>query len=264
MHVRRDVAMAAGLVACAWVAARQEPVDGKPIFGYLAALLLIAASALSIPALVSASSAAASGLMRALFGAEALLAARSLASSLRRTSVLVGALSTALSMLVAVGIMVGSFRETVVVWMDDRLQADLYLRPAVPPGADRHPTMDAGIVGKLARLPEVAAVDQFRGYEISYQGAPVTLGAGDAQVAGRYGNRPLLSGASPRSVFPQLIGQNNVIVSEPFANKHHVDAGDTLTLPLGQSRVNFRVLDVYFDYSNERGFIVMDRGTMLK
>jgi len=264
IHTWHSLTMAATLAACAWFASRQESVGGKPVFGYLAAVLLIAASALSIPALVSGLSASTAGIMRALFGAEALLAARSLASSLRRTSVLVGALSTALSMLVAVGIMVGSFRQTVIVWMDDRLQADLYLRPAVPPGADRHPTMSADVTGILAKLPEVAAVDQFRGYEISYDGAPATLGGGDAQIAGRYGNRPLLSGASPQTVFPELVGQNNVIVSEPFANKHHVRAGDILNLPLGQGRLAFQVLDVYYDYSNERGFIIMDRGTLLK
>ena len=37
----------------------------------------------------------------------------------------------------AVGIMVGSFRQTVLFWMEDRLRADLYLRPAGPAGADR-------------------------------------------------------------------------------------------------------------------------------
>ncbi|MEQ1884750.1 MAG: FtsX-like permease family protein [Bryobacteraceae bacterium] len=264
IHTRRSLIFAALLAAAGWFASQQKPVGAKPVFGYLAAVLLIAASALAIPALVSGLSSASSNILKVLFGAEALLASRSLAASLRRTSVLVGALSTALSMLVAVGIMVGSFRETVIVWMDDRLQADLYLRPAVPPGADRHPTMGADVVGLLERLTEVEAVDQFRGYEISYQGAPATLGAGVARIAGRYGNRPLLSGASPQTVFPQLEGHDVVIVSEPFANKHNVRAGDVLTLPLGQKRVAFRVLDVYYDYSNERGFIIMDRSTMLK
>jgi len=49
------------------------------------------------------------GLIRRVFGVEALLASRSLAGSLRRTSVLVGALSTAIAVLTAVGIMVGAF-----------------------------------------------------------------------------------------------------------------------------------------------------------
>jgi putative ABC transport system permease protein len=207
---------------------------------------------------------ATSSMLRRVFGVEALLAARSLAGSLRRTSVLVGALSTAIAMLAAVGIMVGSFRQTVLLWMDDRLQADLYLQPAMPPATDRHPTLAPDIAARLAALPEVEAVDQFRAYEISYEGMPATLGGGDARVIGRYGSRPFLSGINPRIIFGQLIGNDNVIVSEPFANKHHVQRGDMITLPLGERRIPFRVIDIYYDYSNERGFIVMDRGTLLK
>jgi putative ABC transport system permease protein len=199
-----------------------------------------------------------------IFGVEALLASRSLAGSLRRTAVLVGALSTAIAMLSAVGIMVGSFRQTVLLWMEDRLQADLYLRPAGPAGADRHPTLAPEIADRLKNLPEVAAIDQFRAYEISYQGMPATLGGGDARIAGRYGRRPFLSGARPADVFAQLPGRDNVIVSEPFANKHGVRRGDTLGLFVGGRRVRFRVIDIYGDYSNERGYVVMDRGTLLK
>lgn len=141
IHSRRDLMFSVVIGILAWIASTQAPVEGKPMFGYLAALLLIGASALAIPALVAGLLAPLAGLTRTVFGVEALLAARSLAGSLRRSSVLVGALSTAIAMSVAVGIMVGSFRQTVLIWMDDRLQADLYLRPAGPPGTDRHPTM---------------------------------------------------------------------------------------------------------------------------
>jgi len=148
--------------------------------------------------------------------------------------------------------------------MEDRLQADLYLRPAAPAGADRHPTLAPEIADRLKNLPEVAAIDQFRAYEISYQGLPATLGGGDARITGRYGRRPFLSGARPADVFAQLPGRDNVIVSEPFANKHGVRRGDTLGLFVGGRRVRFRVIDIYGDYSNERGYVIMDRGTLLK
>ena len=100
-------------------------VAGKPIFGYLATILLIAAAAFAMPALVNFVMRIAGGVLGKLFGVEALLAARSLAGSLRRTSVLVAALATAVAMMVSVGIMVGSFRQTVVSWMNDELPADL-------------------------------------------------------------------------------------------------------------------------------------------
>ncbi len=264
MHKWRGLSAAALLAAGAWMASRQPAVGGKPVFGYLAVLLAIAASTLVIPALVSGLAASTAGLLRKVFGVEALLASRSLAGSLRRTAVLVGALSTAVAMIAAVGIMVGSFRQTVVQWMADRLQADFYLRPAAPSGPDRHPTMSPEIADRLALLPEVAAVDRYRAYEISYQGLPATLAAGEGLVVARYGGRAFLSGADPKTVFARLASSENVIVSEPFAEKHHVRAGDVLALPLAGRTTRFRVLDVYYDYSSERGLIMMDRRTLLK
>jgi putative ABC transport system permease protein len=167
-------------------------------------------------------------------------------------------------MVAAVGIMVGSFRETVLVWMDDRLQADLYLRPAGPTGPDKHPTIAPEIADRLSRLPEVAAVDQFRSYDISYNGLPATVGGGDTAIAGRYGRRPFMSGKDPRTVFPLLAQDGNVIVSEAFANKHHVRKGDTIPLSLGGRPGRFHIVDVYFDYSSERGYVIMDRKSLLK
>jgi putative ABC transport system permease protein len=260
----RGLLGAAALSICAALAARQGPVAGKPIFGYLSALLLIAASALAIPALVSGLSTAGAPLLSRLFGVEALLASRGLAGSLRRTAVLVGALSTAIAMLAAVGIMVGSFRETIALWMDDTLQADLYLAPAVPAGADRNPTMPSDIVPQLEALKEVEAVDSFRAYQISYDGLPMTLGAGDVKISSAFRHRPSVTGKSPQQVYQQLVGRQAVMVSEPFANKHHIAPGDTVVLPLAGQQVPFKVADIYYDYTNERGYVVMDRATLLK
>ena len=180
--------------------------------------------------------------------------------SLRRTSVLVGALATAIAMTAAVGIMVGSFRQTVLLWMHDRLQADLYIRPAGPVSADRHPTMSADSADRLRALPEVEAVDTFRAYEISYNGKPATLGGGEARVAA---DHSALQGI--REVFRRMAsGEQAVVVSEPFANKHNVKAGDKLTLQLAGKSAQFLILDVYYDYASERGYIIMDRSTMLR
>jgi putative ABC transport system permease protein len=53
-------------------------------------------------------------------------------------------------------------------------------------------------------------------------------------------------------------------VSEPFANKHNVHVGSILWLPVGTKQHAFQVLGIYYDYSTERGFIVLDRDTLLK
>jgi putative ABC transport system permease protein len=260
----RDLAIAAVLAGLAALAARMPAFAGKPFFGYLATILLIAAAAYAMPALVNFISRVTAGVLGELFGIEAMLASRSLAASLRRTSVLVGALATAVAMMVSVGIMVGSFRQTVVSWMNNQLPADLYLRPAGDAAADRHPTISVELTEKIAALPGVTAVDRLRAYEISYDGMPATLASVDLRVLRAYRKSDFFSGRPTSEVLELLRGKNNIIVSEPFTYKHKVKAGDTLTLALGEARASFQIVDVYYDYASERGYILMDRDVLLK
>jgi putative ABC transport system permease protein len=267
VHKSRDFWFALVLGLAAAVASRVPAVAGKPLFGYLAAILLVAASALAMPAFVDVLTSFSSKLLGKLLGVEAMLASRSLAASLRRTSVLVGALSTAIAMMTAVGIMVGSFRQSVVLWMSDQLPADLYLRPAGSPAADRHPTISLGLAEEIAKIPGVVALERLRAYEIRYQGMPATLASADLNVLDTirwYPRSEFLSGRPQQEVLPQLRHSNTVVVSEPFTYKHHLKAGDFITLSLGEAQATFRIADVYYDYSSERGSILMDRGTMLR
>jgi putative ABC transport system permease protein len=264
VHKVRDLLIAAGLAGIGTVAARIPAVGGKPLFGYIATLLLIAASAFAIPALVYFFSAVTGKLLGKLIGVEGLLASRSLAASLRRTSVLVASLSTAIAMMVAVGIMVGSFRQTVTSWINDQLPADFYLRPAGNPAADRHPTISLDLADQIVRIPGIAAVDRLRAYEISYEGMPVTLASVDLRILRSYRTSDFFSGRPTEQVLGELRNSNTVIVSEPFTYKHHLRTGDIITLPLGEARDKFKIVDVYYDYASERGYILMDRNTMLR
>ncbi|MFY9529272.1 MAG: FtsX-like permease family protein [Candidatus Acidiferrales bacterium] len=264
IHKTRDLWLAVGFGLAGAASSQAPAISGKPLLGYLSEVLLIGATVLAVPALVDAVVSISSNLLREIIGVEALLASRSLAGSLRRTSVLVGALATAIAMMVSVGIMVGSFRQTVLIWMDDQLPADLYLRPAGELSADRHPTIAVALVSKLSKLPGVAAVDQFRGYEISYQGLPTTLVSADLTLAQGLRSSDFVSGRRAEEILAKLRGADAAAVSEPFANKHHLRAGDSIRLPLGEKKPSFRIVDVYYDYGSERGYILLDRSTMLR
>jgi putative ABC transport system permease protein len=260
----RDLAVAGILAVAALLCSFMPPVTGKPVLGYAATLLLIGAGAYSIPAFVSLVFRIFSVALANLAGVEVLLASRSLAAALGRTSVLVGALATAVAMMTSVGIMVGSFRQTVVNWMETQLPADLYLRPAGEAAADRHPTISLDLVEKISRLPGVAAVERLRAYEISLDGRPVELMSVDLTALREYRRSDFLSGRPAHEVLSELRGKNAVVVSEPFTYKHAMKAGDALVLTLGGAQASFRVTDVFYDYGNERGAIVMDRDMLLR
>jgi putative ABC transport system permease protein len=74
------------------------------------------------------------------------MAPRTVVRSLSRMAVAVAALMVAVSVIIGVGVMIGSFRQTVVLWLDDVLQADIFISaPIVGAGAD-----DAGLSPALA------------------------------------------------------------------------------------------------------------------
>ena len=264
LRIGRNLLYAAALAAGAFGASLAGPIDGKPVMGYFAALLLIASSALAAPAVVAGAVKLLTRPVQRIFGVAGLLACRGLKASLSRTSVLVATLSIAVAMVTSIAVMVGSFRETVALWLENRLRADFYLRPAGRPSIDKHPTMDPLIADTIEALDEVAAVDRFRTYEITYNGLPATLGGGESGVISRLGSLRFLDGRPREQILALLASGDHVIVSEPFANKHSLSVGHSLELPLAGRMVSFRVVGVYYDYSNERGFVITDRATLLK
>jgi putative ABC transport system permease protein len=263
-HARRNLVWAVLLGALALAVAQAAPIDGKPIAGYAATLLAIAAMALAAPALITGLAAGTRNAAQALFGPEGLLAVRGLAAALARTSVIVGALATAIAMMVSVGIMVGSFRETVIVWLDTQLRADLYVRPAGRTGAGEHPALPTGVAAAVSSIPGVDAVEVFHALEMDYEGQRASLGAGDSAIVLRYGRLRFLPGEDRETILHSLANRDRVIVSEPFANKHNVHAGDILQLPIGAQTVRVTVAGIYYDYSSERGWVIFDRSTLLK
>ncbi len=256
--------LAGALFAAAAVLSKLPPIHRQPIFAYVAVLFLIVGMAAVIPALLTGFVALVQRTMERLLGVEAMLAARSLRASLGRTSILTAALATAVAMTASVAIMVGSFRETVTVWMDQQLQADFYLRPAGSSAADQHPTMSPEVADAIEKLPGVASVDRFRAYPTTYEGLPATLAGGESSRAGNSASTRFLPGENTLAILAKLPTGDYAVVSEPFANKHGVGVGTILHLPLSGAVRSFKVLGVYYDYSTERGYIVLDRKTLLK
>ena len=264
LRSRRTIFWALGSLLLGGALTLLGPIGGKPIFAYIAVLLLIGGTCLIIPNLVSFIAAFAYRAVQTLFGVEALLALRSLRASIARTSVLTAALATAVAMTASVGIMVGSFRETVWLWMDNQLKADFYLRPAGFSSADRYPTMKADIADRIERLGGVASVDRFRGYPITYEGLPATLAGTETRRVENSASTRFLHGEDRNKILSATSTGDYAVVSEPFANKHGIHVGSVVSIPLAGKTRSFQVLGIYYDYSAERGYIVLDRRTLLK
>ena len=264
-QLRRNRDAAAGLVAllAACGLARLPALDSLPLFGYGAAILLVGGFALLMPLAMTGLSRVASAALGRMNSVAGLLAARSLAASLGRASVLAMALATAIAMMASVAIMVTSFRRTVDFWAAQTFRADLFIRSAGASGG-RLPqaTIDPLAIQAIAATPGVAAVDAFRAVEITFRGNPAFVACGDWDVLRRYGNLMFLDGRRAGEVMRPAPGL--VVISEPFSLGNQVRQGDTVFLPTPAGDRPFRVAGVYYDYTSDRGYAVMDRSDWLR
>ena len=106
-------------------------------------------------------------------------------------------------------------------------------------------------------------VDLFHAFEFRFEGTRATFGAGKMDIVRRRRTLRFLSGNAD-DILASLANRDRAIVTEPFADKHHVHAGDVLRIPLGAHIVPFTVAGIYYDYSSDRGMVLVDRSTLLK
>jgi len=252
------------LLSIAWWMARQAPIDGRPLFGWGAAVLTVFGAAFLVPVVLRGFARLAAATLRRSFQLEMWLATANLAAGIRRIAISVAALAMSLSMMVAIAVMIGSFRETVEYWVSQTLKADLYVSAATRPARQSDFTISAEVETTIRQHPAVAAVDRFRREDALFEGVPITLAAGEYDILLQYGNLLFKSPDDGRAAMRQAIGHNAVVVSEPFAIRHHRTIGDELELATPRGPVSFRIAAVYFDYSADRGIVVMDRSTFAR
>ena len=130
------------------------------------------------------------------------MAARGVVATLSRTGVAVAALMVAVAATVGVGVMIGSFRATVVRWLETSLVADVYVSaPTSGAGRGGESTLEPAVVARLREAPGVRSVGTYRGVRVASALGPtqvVALGIGP----GSYRQFRFLAGSPGRRCGP--------------------------------------------------------------
>src|SRR5713226_9320735 len=134
-------------------------------------------------------------------------------------------------MMIAVALMVGSFRETVRVWVDQTVSSDLWLRPAKLLSNAEAAVFPAEIGEQLKRVPFIADFDRVRGRDMIYRENIIAVGSGDFDVAARHGTLPMVTPSSETRSLVEAMRSGGVLVSESFAVKFGMHVGDAVALP---------------------------------
>ena len=191
------------------------------------------------------------------FGLLGRLATRGIAAALSRTAVAIAALMIAVSAAIGVGVMIASFREAVVRWLEGTLRADIYVSAPSLVGNRPDATLDPALAARLAATPGVAATSTSRGAFVPAPGGAVQVIALDLDPARR--PRWRFREGSADGVWDA--GGEAVVVSEPYANRRGARAGGVVRLRTDRGERELAVAGVFYDYGSSSGVVVMSRRT---
>ncbi|NMO16316.1 ABC transporter permease [Pyxidicoccus fallax] len=229
-----------------------------PAYGGLFSVLL--GSALLVPWVTERLSSAAAFPLGTTFGLLGSMAARSVRTSLSRTAVALSALMVAVATTVGVGLMVSSFRGTVVSWLDTSLQADVFISPPSLVARRGGATLVPGLTERLRATPGVAGSSTLRVASARVDGVPTDLLAVDFSQTQARPYR--FKEGNPDTVWRELESSpDTLLVSEPFSFHRGVRVGGTVRLATDKGPHDFRVVGVYFDYGSDVGTMLMPRTT---
>ena len=171
----------AGAAACsAW-----KVSHGPPWPGFMAAFLILLGFALLTPLTARHLGQRLQGLLQRWPAAE--LGCRYLAGSLSRSAVSIAALACALGMLIAVTVMIGSFRQTVNDWVSRSISGDIFFGPAVFSTAAYDQYLPPEILPELKKDPEIADIYLYRVARLPLKGRDILVIGGSFGVLAKHG-----------------------------------------------------------------------------
>lgn len=177
-------------------------------------------------------------------------------AGLSRTAVAVAALAVAVAATLGVGIMVDSFRVSVVDWLQQRLQADVYVSVPGPRGNRSGGALIPEVVAGAPALPGVTAVSRGRRVTVESPRGPLDLFALDPAGADPLAGIELMAAVAEAPGARWLAGEG-VLVSEPFARRLGLAPGVELVLASPRGRWAPPVLGVYRDYGSDQGVVLV-------
>jgi putative ABC transport system permease protein len=262
-----------GLIVLAGALALVPPWHSIPWGAYACVGVLLLGGISLVPQVVSL-------LLKGFRGARnpvaALAVARAVDQRHTATAAVAGVVAS-LSLVVALTVMVTSFRDSLTAWLDDVLPADIYVR--AQPGAGDSPAYLAPAVIAAASGP---GVRQTRGERL----LPVTLAPEqpDAVLLVRDLPPGATAPALPWIVAPEALPEStapavlSVYPSEVLAALQHLAMGDVITLPLPPPRgatgtptasgrpvaTRAVVRGIWRDYARQQGALLMNRADWLR
>jgi putative ABC transport system permease protein len=201
------------------------------------------------------------GLMRLLrpvagaaIGVLGRMAANGVSGSLSRTAPAIAALTVAVAVTIGVGVMIGSFRGSLIRWLDTTLSADVYISP-VRPAAGQTGVITPAALDVILADRAIVEARRYRRVDVPAVDGVVDLMAID--IDSRLRDHFTFLDGDVRQFWDGFVAGDALLVSEPFAHHRGLGAGDTLWLRTERGTEPVPIAGVFRDYGSDRGMAMI-------
>jgi len=185
------------------------------------------------------------------------MAPRNIIRSTSRTGVAIASLAVAISVILSVSIMIGSFRSTVVSWLDTALTADIFI--SMPSqNISSQAGLDPALKNEVENFPGIDRVATVRRVLFQSPGyGSFSLVAVTEDLAVK--NRRFIWNRDDNERLWDQIQDSSVLVSEVFAYRNGINPGpgNVIELPTDKGIKEFEIAGVYYDYGSQTGVVLI-------
>jgi len=193
-----------------------------------------------------------------VLGALGNIAARSVSTSLSRTSIAIASLAVAIATTIGVAVMIDSFRGSVVEWLDNTLRADVFVTAPGISSSKFPGKLSPKWVERFEQLPEVKAISIVHNLQLHAPKGFTELNVIDLPKM-FFSQFDLRGDENYEDAKRAFFEEDGVLLSEPYAYRHNLKVGNTLVLPTDNGLKSFKVAGIYVDYGSEQGVVTLNR-----
>jgi putative ABC transport system permease protein len=184
--------------------------------------------------------------------------------ALHRNAVTIAALATAVAMMVGLTVMIHSFRQSLTVWIEQGVVADLFIAPASNESVGLGSVIPQEAITWLRQHHAIDSVDNFREVSVIAKipdgEQPILM----AVTQGRYRNNLQVEGRGGAEGMQRVFRGEAIAVTESLARRLHLRHGMSLTLMTPKGPESFPIAAVYADYSRDQGAVLMAHSRFIR
>jgi putative ABC transport system permease protein len=191
-----------------------------------------------------------------IWGTLGRMAPRNVSNSLSRTSIAIAALMVAISVTIGVSLMIGSFRQTVITWLDQTLIGDIYISVPSFAANQSSATLNPYVVQTLDHWPGIERIDVIRTVMVASPRGQVQVNASNNPTLVH--ERIFISTIGNPEQVKDSLESGAILISEPLAHRFDL-FGKNAILPLFTSKgeKDFPIAGIFYDYASTHGSVLM-------